>query len=415
MLESGVETCVRRGAPGRYFVLALAAVAALVGSCSQGSSSPSDNRGGSQGTATGGSSEGVGGGSTTTNSGGGPGLDGGTSDVADAGFPPPRPFWCSDYAEGADAKGWVKMQVTIPTVGTGGMSSPILDCQLGTSDWSLSAGGLESDGVDLTYVSLKISGTYQGPGRYKGTLTQGISASLSHSDVTASGYLSVPGSDCEICINDDGLSGAFGCWALEATGQSANIAYIEYGTFTCPNAQPKPADAPTDPPGPKWIPGGPSPAVLCHYLWLLNCSGRPLDEATCIKTADALTMTGRCYGPWEKWLECAEEQSAADFRCGTGMDLEMASGACSTELAAERSCRDTVAVMASPECDALCAKGDAQCQQPCDRETWCAPWGTHCAAAKRAWLACSVQDDHVTCGTTGFVVLGCEYDDSVCP
>jgi hypothetical protein len=79
-------------------------------------------------------------------------------------------------------------------------------------------------------------------------------------------------------------------------------------------------------------------------------------------------------------------------------------------------CRDTVAVLNSPECDALCAKAQSQCNAPCDRPTWCEPYGTHCAASKLNWLRCAVQGSAVTCGTTPntYVVLGCTYDDSVC-
>jgi len=62
------------------------------------------------------------------------------------------------------------------------MTSPVQACQVGASDWSVTASGTEQDGVDQTTMSFSITGTYDGPGYYMGSLTQGISGSFSHSD-----------------------------------------------------------------------------------------------------------------------------------------------------------------------------------------------------------------------------------------
>jgi hypothetical protein len=329
----------------------------------------------------------------------------------------PRPFWCTAYQEKSGLAGWVSIDVILPSGLSGGMTSPIEACQISATDWSVMASGTERDGVDRTTMAFKITGTYHGPGYYKGSLAQGISGSFSHSDLGTQVYSSVATSDCDFCINEDGLSGTVKCWDLEATvGTSTAFAYIDVGQFTCPNALPKPADQPTVPPKTSGVGGIPPGAVVCHYLEKLGCPGR-VDYETCVKNSDHEVLNGTCYGPWETWLPCVNTQSPSNYRCGRdGRDLEISSGACATELAAVRKCFDIASVRNSPECDALCAKAKDKCSAPCDRPTWCDPYGTHCAASKLDWLRCAAQDTAVTCGTTPntYVVLGCSYDDSVC-
>jgi len=364
---------------------------------------------------------GAGGGTGTAGAGGGDGgvSDGGGGADGDGGLP--RPFWCPAYQETPGLAGWVSIHVVLPDGTSGGMTSPIQMCQVGAGasggDWSVTAAGTERDGIDETTMSFKITGTYHGPGYYAGSLSQGISGSFSHSDLGTQVYASVATSDCELCINEDGLSGMVKCWDLEATvGTSTAFAYVDVGQFTCPNALPKPADQPTVPPEVSGVGGVPPGAIVCHYLDKLNCPGR-VDYDTCVKNSDHEVLVGQCYGPWETWLPCVNMQSPADYRCGrNGQDLEMASGACATELARVRECRDIVSVRNSPECDALCAKALSQCNAPCDRPTWCDPYGTHCAASKLNWLRCAVQGSAVTCGVppNTYLVLGCTYDDSVC-
>ena len=366
-----------------------------------------------------GSSPGQSGAGGTSGGDGGMGADaaGDQRTGADADGALPRPFWCPAYQETSGLAGWVSINVILPSGTSGGMTSPIQTCQIGASDWSVMAAGTERDGVDQTTMAFKINGTYHGPGYYAGSLAQGISGSFSHDDLGPQVYASVSTSDCDLCINEDGRSGVVKCWDLEATvGTGAAFAYIDSGQFTCPNAMPKPADQPTVPPQMSGVGGIPPGAVVCHYLDKLNCPGR-VDYDTCVKNSDHEVLVGQCYGPWETWLTCVNMQSPANYRCGrNGQDLEMISGACAAELAAVRTCRDAASVLASPECDALCAKAQTQCNTPCDRPTWCEPYGTHCAAAKLAWLRCAVQGSAVTCGTTPgtYLVLGCTYDDSVC-
>ena len=82
-----------------------------------------------------------------------------------------------------------------------------------------------------------------------------------------------------------------------------------------------------------------------------------------------------------------------------------------------RTCKDIASVRNSPECDALCDKALAQCNAECERPVYCDPYEPHCKESKLNWLRCAVEADHVTCGIDPpdvYVVLGCEYDDSVC-
>jgi hypothetical protein len=312
----------------------------------------------------------------------------------------------------------VSIKVVLPEGTSGGMTSPIQACQVGESDWSVTASGEEQDGVDQTTMSFGITGKYQGPGYYSGSPSEGISGSFSHTDFGTPVYGSTGDGDCEFCINEDGLSGTVRCWGLEAPlGMGSAFATIELGQFACPGAAPKPADQPTVPPYVTPVGGLPSGTNVCHYLESLSCPGHA-DYETCLKASDSEVLNGDCYGPWETWLVCVNALSPSEYRCGqNGQDLEMASGACATELAAVRACRDISSVRNSPECDALCDKALAQCNAPCERPIYCDPYEPHCAESKLNWLRCAVQGTNVTCGIDPpnvYVVLGCEYDDSVC-
>ena len=348
---------------------------------------------------------------------GGAGGAGGDGSVGGAGGigPQPRPFWCPDYVEDDAAAGWVRVNVTIPGRGTGYMDSPIQTCQVGATSWSLSASGIESDGVDTTVMSFAIDRIYGGPGRYAGTLSEGISGSLSHDDLGTTPFVSVASSDCEICVNDDGLSGTVTCWDLErAVGGAPQTAFISAGEFKCANAQAKPATAPTvPPPSGSGVGGLPDGAVLCHYLAQLDCPGRP-DADQCVQHSDSIALGSTCPDEWIQWLNCAEAQPSSDYDCGDDGDtLVMLSGACASELGVLRECRAAAAVPTSPECDYFCAKLQL-CSETCDRTVDCTVFSPHCAASTLAHLSC--VSDALTCSTGGgYTYVGCDYDDSVCP
>ena len=404
----GTEVAWRRSRPACLTVIGVMGMIALVApGCSGGSPASPTGTGGGGATGTGGTS--VDGGGT-----GGAGVDAAADAATDTGRPP-GPFWCTDYAESAAQTGWVQLAVTVPSRGSGPMTSPIQSCEVGATSWSVSASGTEADGIDETTMTFAISGTYQGPGRYTGTLAQGLSGSFSHDDLGTTPFTTVASTDCDICVNADGRSGSVSCWDLErSSGSATQFAFVTAGNFKCPGAQAKPADAPTDQPSGSGVGGLPSGDVLCHYLSKLDCPGRPAD-ADCARHSDAIGLGNTCPDEWINWLTCAEQQPPSDYRCGMGDDLVMASGACATELSTLRTCRANAAVPTSPECDAFCAKVQSQCQLPCQRNVDCTTYDPHCAASKLAYLKCGVQNDKVVCGTTTGFILGCTYDDSVCP
>lgn len=105
------------------------------------------------------------------------GTGGGVSGAAGSGGIT-RPFWCPGYEEAPSLASWVSIKVVLPEGTSGGMTSPIQACQVGESDWSLTASGEEQDGVDQTTMSFSITGTYEGPGHYMGSMSQGISGSF---------------------------------------------------------------------------------------------------------------------------------------------------------------------------------------------------------------------------------------------
>lgn len=404
-------------------------VTLLIAACSSGSPKMSAGAGGAGGTGAMGGGAGVSGGA---------GVGGGTDAGADAsifvdGGPPPRPFWCSDYQTNnrMTPPGWVTMSVVVMKVGYGGMSSPIQDCQVGTSDWSVSASGTESDGVDETTMQLRINGSYQGPGRYAGTLAQGMSYAFSHDDLGPVVFSSVPTSECEFCINDDGLSGTLKCWGLETpAGSDLEVAHVVGGAFTCSNAQAKPADAPTDLPP---LAGLSNTQIICHYLQKLNCPGRPSD-ATCNMHGDAISIDGPCRTEWSDWESCFVHARPSLYQCDSGDLMKVASGACSTELAALRACRAApsgaggagggssgtggtgglTGLQASPECAAFCAAVTSRCGFTCTPVNDCIMYAGQCEAGSRDMLACAVTADHLFCGTNNWIIQGCTYHESLC-
>jgi len=220
------------------------------------------------------------------------------------------------------------------------MTSPITACTVppgpARGDWSVIAMGTESDGVDETAMSFKVTGVYEGPGWYAAAPADGIFGSFAHSDLQSLAFASVPSSDCSLCINDDGLSGTVSCWGLETpAGSSYETGYIEYGSFTCPNAQAKPADAPTDPAPHSILRGD----ILCHYLGRLNCPGRPAD-ADCASRSLQIMLNGPCAAEWNIWLDCIEGQRPSHFRCGgSGDDIATSDNACKTQRTALDTCR----------------------------------------------------------------------------
>jgi hypothetical protein len=344
------------------------------------------------------------------------GADAGGADAggADAGRPP-RPFWCSDYRMDNTRvpPGWVSIGANVIGLGSGGMSSPILSCEVGAADWAVTASGTERDGIDDTMMSFRIAGTYQGPGRYVGTLAQGISVSFQHDDVGTFSFATVPSSDCELCINDDGLSGTVSCRGLESPpGSPLETGYIDSGAFTCPNAEPKPTSAPTDPLRPS---GLSSTAILCHYLKKLNCPGRPPDD-TCIMHGDRISLSSPCAAEWDAWRVCLIAQRPSEYRCGTGETLTVASGACETELAALRACRANDATT-TPECDAFCATLLSRCGKSCIRNADCRVYLSTggCLAATLGYLTCAVEGTALTCYPDGtYGAVGCIHDPARC-
>jgi hypothetical protein len=383
-------------------------LAAAGGACSSGG-------GAAAGDATGASGSGGG----SSDAGGMGGATGGDTGGADAGGAdggrPPRPFWCSDYRMDNTRvpPGWVAISADVIGLGSGGMTSPIQSCQVGATDWAVIASGTERDGIDETMMSFRITGTYQGPGRYAGTLAQGISVSFQHDDVGAFAFATVPSSECELCINDDGLSGTVSCWGLESPpGSALETAYIESGAFTCADAQAKPASAPTDPPT---LSGLSSTALLCHYLKKLDCPGRPPDD-TCIMHGDRISLDSPCAAQWDAWRGCLVHERPSDYRCGTAETLTVASGACATELAAFNACRANDATT-TPECDAFCALLQSRCGKFCIRDSDCHVYLStgSCLAATLGYLTCAVQGTALTCYPDGtYGAVGCIHDPALC-
>ncbi len=315
---------------GRSWTLAigLLVIGAVGGACSSGGSG-SSGTGGSAGS----DAAGTAGAAGSGNAGGGP--------VQGAGGAAGAAFWCSDYRQADAMAGWIQLEVDVSGVGFGPMTSPIQTCTLGATDWSVAASGTEADGVDQTTMNFAIAGGYHGPGRYQGGVAQGFTGSISHDDLGSFAFTTGAASDCTFCINADGRSGTVSCWDLEPPpGASTDIAYVTSGSFTCPNALAKPADAPTDPAPTGGLGGAADGTVLCHYLAKLGCAGRP-DDATCLQHVAAIAINGPCPDQWTTWLDCAQGQPPAQFTCGMGDDLVMSSGACAAELTALRSCRGT--------------------------------------------------------------------------
>src|SRR5205809_4816967 len=130
--------------------LALSALLAAAGvACSSGGGATPGDAAGVGGSA-GDSSDGGGG------TGGAAGADGGGADMGR----PPRPFWCSDYRMDNTRvpPGWVSIGALVTGLGSGGMTSPIQSCQVGATDWAVSASGTERDGIDETIMSFRIAG-----------------------------------------------------------------------------------------------------------------------------------------------------------------------------------------------------------------------------------------------------------------
>jgi hypothetical protein len=405
--------------------------AALASACSSRSPQTAAGAGGSAATGAGGAAAagGAGGGADG-------GLDAGGDGGVLVGGPPARPFWCPEYQTGTAAtpSGWVEIEAVVITVGAGGMSSPIQSCQSTGGSWSVSASGTEIDGVDETTMTFRIDGPYQGPGVYSGTLGQGLSASFSHDDVGPDAFASVPSSECELCINDDGLSGTVACWDLETpAGSSPEVGYIRSGAFTCPGALPKPAGAATVLP-----PDGLSSAdILCHYLAKLGCPGRPPD-ASCVMHSDVITTNGPCSSEWSTWLGCLVHQRPSQYGCDSGGDgdvLAVASGACASELAALRACRAAPTgaggssggssgaggsgglngLQMSSECAAFCAKVTSQCGFPCTPANDCILYAEECEAGARDVLNCAATvPGALFCATNNWAIVGCTYHDALC-
>ena len=413
-----------RSAP-RHFVFAYgASMLWLVLACS--SSAPGSSQDGSPpGGASGASG---GGGGLPGGSGGSAGASGiGGADASATGdVRPAGPFWCPGYRTGSSTthEGWVDISAVVMKRGSGGMTSPIQTCEAGATDWSVTASGTERDGIDETTMSFKVSGKYRGPGIYTGSSSQGISVSFSHSDLDDILFASVPTSECEICINEDGLSGTVNCWDLEApAGAALAVAYLPGGSFTCPGAQAKPDDAPTTTTNAVIA----SQYVVCHYLATLNCPGRTADQ-DCVHHSDKITVDGPCSTTWNQWEGCTGAERPSTFRCDSGDVLKTTTGVCDTELAALNACRagtgGTGGSAGSPpasdlsksaECDAYCAKLQSACGIACNRSFDCVVPVGFCSASTLAYLACAAQGNAIECGTNSYLVRNCMDDPSICP
>lgn len=407
------------------------AICLLLAACSGGASSSEHAEGGT-GAGGGAATAGTGSGGLATSSAGGATSAGGQANAV--GGVTGKAFWCPDYPVNNTAapEGWISISSVVMQRGSGSMTSPIQSCNADASDWSVSANGTERDGVDQTTMSFHITGKYTGPGRYSGTLTQGISAAFSHDDLGAFSFASIGSSECDLCVNDGGLSGTVSCWGLETpAGSALNVAYIPFGSFTCANAPHKPTDAANADPEVSAIS---SASVLCHYLERLGCAGRPA-AASCIMHSDHLVLDGPCAAQWTAWIGCLEDQRPSAFQCAKdpeGDVLTVAGGECDSELGSLRACRSgmnaaggaqgaggsagsNMDVADSAECGAFCDALRTKCGITCERSIDCVVYPNECPAAVRAYLSCAAEGDALACGQGGYSIANCSRDTVTCP
>jgi hypothetical protein len=333
-----------------------------------------------------------------------------------------RPFWCDEYraVEASQREGWVSINPSVVNRGAGNMTSPIQSCTGSGASWSVTASGTEEDGIDTTTMSFQIAGGYHGPGRYPGKLADGISVSFSHSDLDVS-FASVASSECEICVNDDGLSGTVQCRALESPlGSALELAHIPSGQFTCTGAAVKPSSAATTT---RTFTSYSGSTWLCHYLEQLGCPEHTPPDS-CVRTHDIILIDGPCSPETSAWQGCIGRERPSQLSCADypGDDLVTATGGCETERTAMRDCRilagaggnGSTGVETSAECDAFCNKLLAQCGVACSRSI-CRVDPDQCADSTKAFLACLTEDGHVTCGDSGvFTYTGCPKDNALC-
>lgn len=384
----------------------------------EGDDSGSSGQGGGAANASGGAAgTGVSGSAGSTGNRGGAGS-GGAAGSAGGGVT--RPFFCPDYPQGL-SEGWIELGVSLVGGASGPMDSPIQTCTLDGASLSVRASGVESDGVDDTVMSIEIAGGYHGPGYYAGTPSNGLSASFSHSDIGIA-FASVSSTYCEICVNDDGLSGTLGCWGLESpSGSAFDLAHIAAGWFTCSGAQPKPATLPTTPREPLYFGGS---SWLCHYLELLECPGRSPAES-CVRTHDIIALDGPCSEESGAWSACIQGERPSEYRCAEtpGDELVLTSGACATELSTMHQCRvdagaggnGSTGLETSPECDAYCTMLLERCGIACSRGISCRVEPGQCVESTRAYLQCLVTGDNTQCADGGGAVTFCQRDASLCP
>ena len=179
-------------------------------------------------------------------------------------------------------------------------------------------------------MSFKVMGAYEGPGHYAASLADGIFASFAHSDVQSLAFASVPTTDCNLCINDDGLSGTVTCWGLETPTGSSPRSATSSTVHSPARARRRSRRTQRRIPPPQGLANG---AILCHYLGRLDCPGRPAD-------ADCISRSQTCPVEWNVWLGCIEDQRPSGFRCGAGGDeLTTTNGACATQRTALDACR----------------------------------------------------------------------------
>jgi len=128
-------------------------------------------------------------------------------------------------------RGYFKSWMQIGTA-TGIMKIPVLSCGAAGAAYSVQADGQDANVLTVQgHASLDVC-SYQGPGRYGATGARGIALALQTSR-TEPTYRSAPDTECEVCINPDGVTGEYSCRMLHRDGDVAQEQVDASGSFSC--------------------------------------------------------------------------------------------------------------------------------------------------------------------------------------